>query len=84
VIPYLKERKARMLMISATMCYNVKGVRELVNQVRSDAQLNEVKIVVGGYPFNQSSRLWRSVGADGFARDAVEAVQVANQLGRPK
>ena len=80
IMAYMKQRKAKMLMISATMCQNVKNVRDLVNAVRSDAQLKEVKIIVGGYPFNQTPSLWRSVGADGYAKDAREAVNVANGL----
>ena len=82
VISYLKQRKARLLMISATMGYNVKNVRDLTRSVRSDAELKDVKIVVGGYPFNHVSDLWRSVGADGTAADANEVVSVANRLGR--
>lgn len=80
IISYLKQRKAGMLMISATMGYNVKNVRELVRSVRSDGELNMVKIVVGGYPFNQIVDLWRSVGADGYARDAEEVLIVANEM----
>ena len=37
-------------------------------------------ILVGGYPFLLSPDLWRRVGADGFASDAQQAVQVANAL----
>ncbi len=80
IMSYLKQRKARMLMISATMGYNVKNVQELVKAVRSDGELNQVNIVVGGYPFNIVADLWKSVGADGYARDANEVVMVANLM----
>jgi methanogenic corrinoid protein MtbC1 len=37
-------------------------------------------ILVGGYPFNLSSRLWEEIGADGYAPGAQEAVAVALDL----
>jgi methanogenic corrinoid protein MtbC1 len=36
--------------------------------------------MVGGYPFNIAPDLWKTVGADAFARDAMEAVAVAARL----
>jgi methanogenic corrinoid protein MtbC1 len=36
--------------------------------------------MVGGYPFNIAPNLWQSVGADGYARDAQQAVTVAESL----
>lgn len=83
VISLLKERKAKGLFVSATMGFNVNNVRQLVEEVRSDPELSEVKIVVGGYPFNNVEGLWRLVGADGYAKDADEVVRVANDLIKP-
>jgi methanogenic corrinoid protein MtbC1 len=37
-------------------------------------------VLVGGYPFNISSNLWRKVGADATASDALEAVKIGEQL----
>jgi methanogenic corrinoid protein MtbC1 len=36
--------------------------------------------MVGGYPFNVDPDLWRRIGADGSARDASEAIGVAQRL----
>jgi methanogenic corrinoid protein MtbC1 len=80
LISIIKQRKAKGLFVSATMGYNVTKVRQLVEDVRSDPELQDVKIVVGGYPFNSVKGLVRSVGADGYARDAEEAIRVANDL----
>jgi MerR family transcriptional regulator, light-induced transcriptional regulator len=78
VISALKQGKAIGLFISATMGFNVTKVRSMVEEVRDDPSLNDIKIVVGGYPFNTVDDLWRLVGADLYARDAAEAVVIAN------
>ncbi|WP_152417023.1 hypothetical protein [Paenibacillus sp. PAMC 26794] len=39
-----------------------------------------MKIMVGGYPFNIDHELWKTIGADGYAPGADEAVAVAEQL----
>ena len=80
VISILKERKASALLISATMGYNVKRVRMLIRHVRADPGLEKLKVIVGGYAFNNVDGLWKVIGADGFAKDADGAVQVVNDL----
>jgi methanogenic corrinoid protein MtbC1 len=37
-------------------------------------------ILVGGHPFNLAADLWRDVGADGYAADALRTIDVADQL----
>jgi len=78
VISALKQSKAIGLFISATMGFNVTKVRQMVEQIRDDPSLHDIKIVVGGYPFNTVDDLWRTVGVDLYARDAAEVVVIAN------
>ena len=80
VISMLKQRRAKGLFISATMGHNVNQVLYLVEEIRRDPELAGLKIVVGGYPFNEVEGLWKEVGADGYAKDAEFAVSVANDL----
>jgi len=80
ILEALHEHKADVLGVSATLTYHVKAVESLIASVRNEPSLNEVKILVGGYPFNLASNLWKKVGADGFGRDAQEALAVASQL----
>jgi hypothetical protein len=35
-----------------------------------------MKVVVGGYAFNNVEELWSVVGADGFVKDADETIGV--------
>lgn len=80
IIQELKERHAEILAVSATMTFHVRAVKELIAAVRSNETLQNVKIIVGGYPFNIERNLWKSVGADSYAHDADEAIEVVNQL----
>jgi methanogenic corrinoid protein MtbC1 len=71
----LVERKPHVLAISATMAIHVKAVADLIAATRAAA--SPPRILVGGAPFNSLPGLWREVGADGYARDAAEAIAVA-------
>ncbi len=76
----LKERNADLVVLSATMTFHIRFVRKLIEKIRADEQTKNVKILVGGYPFNVAPDLWREIGADGFAKDAPGAVATANRL----
>ena len=80
VIATIVECRAEVLAISATISYHVEAVRDLISAVRRDPAVSHVKILAGGYPFNQDPELWRKVGADGSASDAQQAIALANEI----
>jgi methanogenic corrinoid protein MtbC1 len=80
IVQALKDRRADVLAISATMTFHVGHVSELIAQVRAADTGGKVKILAGGYPFNIDPELWRHVGADGSASGAESAVAVASSL----
>jgi methanogenic corrinoid protein MtbC1 len=86
VLQALEERQPDVLAISATLTVHVGQVRAMIEQVRatnpSEGATDSFRplVLVGGYPFLLSAGLWRRVGADGFAPDARQAVEVAGQL----
>ncbi len=80
IIQALEENEAQLLGISATLTPHISAVENLITQVRNTESGKKVKILVGGYPFNIASRLWADVGADGYGKDANEAVSVAKAL----
>jgi methanogenic corrinoid protein MtbC1 len=80
VVSAVSERNADILAVSVTMPYNVNLVEKLIESVRRESGTAGVKIVVGGYPFSIDSELYRSVGADGTARDAEEALAVIDGM----
>lgn len=80
IVSITRQRHAKVLLVSVTMSYNIRRVMTLIRFVRSDPSLKDVKILVGGHPFNEAEGLWKAVGADGFARDAPGAVRLVNEM----
>ena len=80
VISTVEQREPDILAISTTITMHVSEVASLIEKVRANGAGSDVNILVGGYPFNTSSQLWRQVGADGYAANAQEALQVAENI----
>lgn len=80
VLETVAERGAHVLAVSATLSSQVGIVHQLIAQLRSERRFDAVRVLVGGYPFNLSPDLWREIGADGHAREADEAIALAERL----
>lgn len=80
IITSIEEQHVDLLGISATMYFHVGAVRELIAEVRASDAGRHIKILVGGYPFIATPGLAEKVGADGFGRDPVQAIALANHL----
>ncbi len=68
-----------VLGISAATAMDLPQVRRLIDAVRSSGKTN-TRILVGGRIFNEVKGLWKKVGADAWAKDAVSGVDVAYKL----
>jgi methanogenic corrinoid protein MtbC1 len=80
IVDALRERKAVLLCVSATMVSILPRVDAVIRLVRAAFPRGEVKIMVGGGPFNVAPGLWERIGADGWAPDASVAVEAASTL----
>jgi methylmalonyl-CoA mutase cobalamin-binding domain/chain len=80
ILQAVEEQQADILGISVTMTYHVQDAAALINALRQTTGVKELRILVGGYPFNVAPGLWQELGADGHARDAEEAVGLANRM----
>jgi len=69
-----------LVAVGITMTYHLATATELIERLRSDPRCGGVKIIAGGYLFQQDSDLWRNLGVDGCAPDAAAAVVIGNQL----
>lgn len=76
----LREHRPDVLGVSVTMTFHIDRVIKLIQMIRADDLLAGVRVIVGGYLFNVDIDLWQRIGADGYARNAEEAVTQANQL----
>ncbi len=79
ILRAVKDYRANVLAISATMIFHVSLVTEMIRVLRADSSIR-IPVLVGGYPFNLSPGLWRQVGADGYAQDAQSAISAAEGL----
>jgi methanogenic corrinoid protein MtbC1 len=81
VIRFISDVKPQCLGISATMTFHVSAVEEMITRIRSAPDISpDLKIMAGGYPFKVAEGLWKTVGADGYAISAMEAVMLADKL----
>ena len=72
------QEEIKILLISALMlpsALKVKNVRELLEEAEA-----EVKILVGGAPFQFDEALWKEVKADACGKTASEAVALTHKL----
>jgi len=77
----IAEHNADILGISCTMSFHRSALEDLIKSVRASADTPpNLKIVVGGYSFIKKPDLWKEVGADGMAKNAQEAIALANRL----
>jgi methanogenic corrinoid protein MtbC1/DNA-binding XRE family transcriptional regulator len=80
IVKTVADHKADLLILSATMFFNAESIARAIRSIRAVENLADLVILVGGRPFNQDAELWKKVEADGFARNADEAVKLANRL----
>ena len=80
IVQTVIDRDAHVLAVSTTLTTNISSVTKLIAAVRSNSACEHTIILVGGHPFNVAADLWRKVGADGHAVDAVEAIDLAELL----
>ena len=72
------EKGAGCIAISALLTTTMDGQRKVIEELRSREMRDRVRVLVGGAPCNDE---WaKEIGADGYAGDAVAAVQLAKSL----
>jgi methanogenic corrinoid protein MtbC1 len=81
LIRFLRDVQPQCLAISATMTFHVSAVEEMISRIRLSPDISpDLKIMAGGYPFKVAEGLWKTVGADGYAINATEAVELADKF----
>ena len=81
IVSFLKVNKVPFLGISTTMIYNISSVREIINEIRKEEKPDfYVKIIVGGQAYIYNPKLWKDIGADGYASGADEAVKYFQEM----
>ena len=73
-----EEFQPQVLGLSALLTTTMSEMRKVIETIEKKGLRNSIKILVGGAPVNQ--KFADDIGADGYARDAGEAVDVARSL----
>lgn len=77
IVRAIEEKPVDVLAISATMYYHLENAQKIISAVR---QASDAKILLGGYSFRIDDSLWKTLGADGTANNALDAIKLAKQL----
>jgi 5-methyltetrahydrofolate--homocysteine methyltransferase len=73
-----KERGADIMGMSALLTTTMPVMRLTVQALHASGLRDQVKVMIGGAPITKSFA--EAIGADGFAENAVAAVELARQL----
>ncbi|KJF26886.1 corrinoid protein [Clostridium aceticum] len=77
-IETVKEKKASVVALSTLMSTSTGNIKRVVELLEEEGLRSDVKVVVGGGPI--SPAFAKKIGADGYGKNAVEAVKVVNSL----
>lgn len=74
----LKKENANILGLSALLTTTMPEMQNVIEAMEEAGLRDQVKVIVGGAPIDQAFA--DTIRADGFGKDAVEAVQLARDL----
>jgi len=72
------ELKPDILGLSALLTTTMPEMRKIIDALTESGLRDKVKVMVGGAPVNETYA--RQIGADGYAADAGESVDIAKEL----
>jgi len=73
-----KENNANIIAMSALMTTTSPGMKKVVDMLKEQGIRDKFKVMIGGAP--TSDDYAKKIGADGWAKDAVMAVDVARKF----
>ncbi len=74
------EFEAHAVAAGVTLVSQLKAAARLVELLRADPRTKSLPVIFGGRPFHVAPALWRTLGADGMASSAPQAVELATRL----
>jgi corrinoid protein of di/trimethylamine methyltransferase len=77
-ITAIKDMEADIVGASALLTTTMQQQRKLIEAIQEAGLRDKVKVLIGGAPVTESFA--REIGADGYAEDAISAVNVAYRL----
>lgn len=77
-VDYVKVNDVDIVCMSSLMTTTMPGMGAVINRLKEEGLRDKVKVMVGGAPV--SSAFADKIGADGYSRNAIEAVELAKNL----
>jgi len=78
LLEYVNQYSPDLLFIYGTKPMQAPSIRKLIDKIKNVNAWPEMKIMVSGGIFNRADGLWQEIGADLYAPNAFEAVQIAS------
>jgi 5-methyltetrahydrofolate--homocysteine methyltransferase len=78
LVETLKKEQADILGLSALLTTTMPEMQNVIEVLNREGLREHVKVIVGGAPIDQ--QFADKIGADGYGRDAVAAVQLVRRL----
>lgn len=77
-VDYVKENEVDIVGMSSLMTTTMPGMTAVINRLKEEGLRDKVKVMIGGAPV--SPAFAEKIEADGYSRNAIEAVEVAKKL----
>lgn len=74
----VEEQQPQILALSALLTTTMPEMENVIHQIESHGLHRQVKVIVGGAPVNQ--KFAQDIGADGYANDAGQAVEIVRRF----
>jgi 5-methyltetrahydrofolate--homocysteine methyltransferase len=78
VIEYIKEIKPDIIGLSALLTTTMPEIIRVIEALKNNGLRKSVKVMVGGAPVDR--KFAEEIGADGYGKNAAEAVKQARML----
>lgn len=72
------EEKADVIAISTLMTTTMVGMEQVIRQLKKENIRDQFRVILGGGPISQ--RYADKIGADGYAANAIDAVELVKKL----
>lgn len=73
-----KNKDVNIIAMSSLLTTSISAMKDIIEELKKEGLLTRVKTMVGGAPV--TGEFARSIGADGYAKDASTAVEKAREL----
>ncbi len=83
-LDFISSQEFDIVAVSASMPFNLEVIQDIIQEIRSWPEERQPKIMLGGLVFRDSPELAGKLGADGYALDCGQALELAEKWQKNK